>query len=35
MNNLFSVGKHNVYRLSASTAEEKDDWIACLTRKVR
>lgn len=26
-------GKHNVYRLSASTAEEKDDWIACLTRK--
>jgi cytohesin len=28
-------GKHNVYRLSASTAEEKDEWIACLTRKDR
>jgi len=28
-------GKHNVYRLSASTAEEKDEWIACLTKKDR
>lgn len=26
-------GKHNVYRLSASTAEEKDEWIQCLTTK--
>jgi cytohesin len=23
-------GKHNVYRMSASTPEEKDDWIKCI-----
>ena len=23
-------GKHTVYRMSASTEEEKDDWIKCI-----
>jgi len=23
-------GKHTVYRMSAGTLEEKDDWIACI-----
>ena len=23
-------GKHTVYRMSAATQEEKDDWIACI-----
>ena len=23
-------GKHTVYRMSAGTVEEKDDWIACI-----
>lgn len=26
----FFVGKHTVYRMSAATAEEKDEWTKCL-----
>lgn len=27
-------GKHTVYRMSASTQEERDEWIACLRRSI-
>lgn len=27
---IFFVGKHTVYRMSAATAEEKDEWTKCL-----
>ena len=27
---MYFAGKHNVYRMSASTAEEKDEWIRCI-----
>merc|ERR1740137_273719 len=27
-------GKHTVYRMSASTEEEKDDWIKCIQRSI-
>ena len=27
---MYFEGKHNVYRMSASTAEEKDEWIRCI-----
>lgn len=27
---LFFIGKHTVYRMSAATAEEKDEWTKCL-----
>ncbi|OQR80221.1 cytohesin-2-like, partial [Tropilaelaps mercedesae] len=27
-------GKHSVYRMSASTAEEKDDWMRCIERQI-
>ncbi|CAK1547265.1 unnamed protein product [Leptosia nina] len=27
-------GKHTVYRMSASTAEERDEWIECLRRSI-
>ena len=26
---MFS-GKHNVYKMSAATADEKEEWIKCL-----
>ena len=25
-----SLGKHTVYRMSASTEDEKDEWIKCI-----
>ena len=27
---FFKIGKHSVYRMSASTEEEKDEWIKCI-----
>ena len=27
---FFNTGKHSVYRMSASTEEEKDEWIKCI-----
>lgn len=27
---LFVVGKHTVYRMSAATDEEKEEWIKCV-----
>ena len=28
------LGKHTVYRMSASTEEEKDEWIKCIQQSI-
>lgn len=34
-NFLFLIpGKHTVYRMSAATAEEKEDWIKCVRQSI-
>ena len=29
------IGRHKVYRMSAATREERDDWVHCLLKVIR
>ena len=34
-NGTVVMGNHKVYRMSAASQEERDDWLACLLKVIR